>query len=45
MIVRQIKRIDYSKRMLGAVHFRHGYGTIQCNNGARSNYHELIVKR
>lgn len=44
MIFRKIDRIDRLKRMLNAVYFRYGYGTIQCNNRARSNGHELIVK-
>ena len=44
MIIRKINGIDKLKRTLNTVYFSYGYGTIQCDNRARSNGHELIVK-
>jgi hypothetical protein len=44
MIFRKINRIDQLKRTLNAVYFSYGYGPIQCDNRARSDGHELIVK-
>ena len=44
MIFRQINCIDQLERRLNAVYFRYSYSAIQCNNRARSNGHELIVK-
>jgi len=44
MILRKINRIDQFKRTLNTMYFRYGNGTIQCDNRARSNGHELIVK-
>ena len=44
MIFRQINRIHQLKRMRSIVYFRYSYRTIQCNNRARRNGHELIVE-